>query len=79
MSKSSLPTCISAHRIFWIIITEGLYFSWDKWRLFHGLDENAYKYSFILRYPPGKQESTGTSYEPWHDWYVGIDILLYKM
>lgn len=47
--------------------------------LFHGLDENAYKYSFILRYPPGKQESTGTSYEPWHDWYVGIDILLYKM
>ncbi len=35
------------------------------------LAENAYKYGFILRYPPGKQEITGTSYEPWHYRYVG--------
>ena len=35
------------------------------------LAENAYKYGFILRYPLGKQEITGTSYEPWHYRYVG--------
>ena len=35
------------------------------------LAENAYKYGFVLRYPPGKQEITGTSYEPWHYRYVG--------
>ena len=35
------------------------------------LTENAYKYGFVLRYPPGKQKITGTSYEPWHYRYVG--------
>mgnify|MGYP004618390083 FL=1 len=37
------------------------------------LAENAYKYGFVLRYPPGKQKITGTSYEPWHYRYVGIE------
>lgn len=37
------------------------------------LAENAYKYGFILRYPMGKQEITGTSYEPWHYRYVGVE------
>ena len=37
------------------------------------LVENAYKYGFILRYPVGKQEITGTSYEPWHYRYVGVE------
>ena len=35
------------------------------------LAENAYKYGLVLRYPMGKQEITGTSYEPWHYRYVG--------
>ncbi len=35
------------------------------------LDKNAYKYGFILRYPPAKQKITGISYEPWHYRYVG--------
>ena len=38
------------------------------------LAENAYKYGFILRYPMGKQEITGTSYEPWHYRYVGEEV-----
>ena len=38
------------------------------------LAENAYKYGFILRYPMGKQEITGTSYEPWHYRYVGVEV-----
>ena len=37
------------------------------------LAENAYKYGFILRYPMGKQDITGTSYEPWHYRYVGVE------
>ena len=29
------------------------------------------KYGFIIRYPEGKEEITGISYEPWHLRYVG--------
>ena len=35
------------------------------------LDENAWKYGFILRYPEGKEDITGYSYESWHFRYVG--------
>jgi len=37
------------------------------------LDNNAYKYGFIIRYPEGKESLTGYIYEPWHVRYVGID------
>ncbi len=33
--------------------------------------ENAYKYGFILRFPEGKSDITGYSYESWHLRYVG--------
>jgi len=32
---------------------------------------NAWKFGFILRYPQGKQNITGISYEPWHFRYIG--------
>ena len=35
------------------------------------LQENAYKYGFILRYPKGKENITGYDYESWHYRYVG--------
>ena len=35
------------------------------------LRENAHKYGFIIRYPKGKEETTGYQYEPWHIRYVG--------
>ena len=35
------------------------------------LAENAWKYGLLLRYPQGKQDVTGISYEPWHFRYVG--------
>ena len=35
------------------------------------LINNSYKYGFILRYPKGKEEITGYSFEPWHYRYVG--------
>ena len=41
---------------------------WAKWLL-----ENAADYGFILRYPEGKTEITGTSFEPWHYRYVGVE------
>lgn len=35
------------------------------------LDNNAYKYGFIKRYPENKSSITGINYEPWHYRYVG--------
>jgi D-alanyl-D-alanine carboxypeptidase len=36
--------------------------------------ENCYKYGFIVRYPKGKESSTGYQYEPWHLRYLGVDL-----
>lgn len=41
--------------------------------LYAWLAENAHEYGFILRYPEGKEEITGISFEPWHYRYVGIE------
>lgn len=38
------------------------------------LDKNCYKYGFIIRYPNGKENSTGYIYEPWHVRYIGVDL-----
>ena len=38
------------------------------------LNDNAYKYGFILRYPQGKQGITGYKYESWHYRYVGKEL-----
>lgn len=38
------------------------------------IDNNAYKYGFILRYPENKEDVTGYNYEPWHIRYVGKDV-----
>mgnify|MGYP002564770776 FL=1 len=41
---------------------------------FKWLQENAYKYGFILRYPKGKEHITGYNYESWHYRYVGKEL-----
>lgn len=38
------------------------------------LEENAHKSGFILRYPKGKENITGRTYEPWHYRFVGVEI-----
>lgn len=38
---------------------------------FKWLSENISNYGFIIRYPKGKEDITGYSYEPWHLRYVG--------
>ncbi|MDD6616235.1 MAG: M15 family metallopeptidase [Lachnospiraceae bacterium] len=37
------------------------------------LRQHCQDYGFILRYPRGKEEITGISYEPWHFRYVGTE------
>ena len=38
------------------------------------VNENAYLYGYIIRYPKGKEHITGYKYEPWHLRYVGLDL-----
>lgn len=47
------------------------YENFEKSREFIWMNENAYKYGFILRYPKNKENITGYNYEPWHYRYVG--------
>lgn len=42
-----------------------------NFKMWYWLKDNSYKYGFILRYPSGKENITGKSYEPWHFTYVG--------
>jgi D-alanyl-D-alanine carboxypeptidase len=42
-------------------------------KVYQWLDENAYKYGFVKRYPSDKTDITGISNEPWHYRYVGKD------
>ena len=41
---------------------------------FKWMQNNAYKYGFILRYPKGKESIHGFIYESWHYRYVGIKV-----
>ncbi len=41
---------------------------------FRWLSEHCWEYGFILRYPEGREETTGVPYEPWHYRYVGVEI-----
>lgn len=36
------------------------------------IEEHAWNYGFVLRYPEDKTEITGIQYEPWHIRYVGL-------
>ncbi len=41
------------------------------------LEENCWKFGYIIRYPEGKSKITGYAYEPWHIRYVGIELAKY--
>ena len=38
------------------------------------VQDNAYLYGFIIRYPKDKSDETGYKYESWHLRYVGLDL-----
>ncbi|GEL78846.1 M15 family metallopeptidase [Tenuibacillus multivorans] len=37
------------------------------------VEEHAHEYGFVIRYPKGKSDITGYSYEPWHLRYFGVE------
>lgn len=37
------------------------------------LEDNAYRFGFVLSFPPGKKAITGFRYESWHYRYVGVE------
>ena len=43
----------------------------EETEAFEWLSKNAYRFGFILRYPEGKTQITGYTYEPWHYRFVG--------
>lgn len=49
----------------------GLTTAFENTEAFSWLVENAYKFGFVLRYPKGKEDITGYTYEPWHYRFVG--------
>lgn len=38
------------------------------------LAAHSWEYGFIIRYPQGKTDITGYTYEPWHVRYVGVEL-----
>jgi D-alanyl-D-alanine carboxypeptidase len=49
----------------------------DQYESQQWLINNAYRYGFIMRYPNGRQDETGITYESWHFRYVGKDVAKY--
>ena len=47
--------------------------NFEQTEAFTWLQENAYKFGFIMRYPKDKENITGYEYEPWHYRYVGTE------
>ena len=40
------------------------------------LQENCYKFGFVLRFPEDKTDITGILYESWHFRYVGVEVAM---
>lgn len=53
------------------------YTSFEETEEFDWMQENAYKYGFILRFPKDKVNITGYQYESWHYRYVGKEVAKY--
>ena len=47
--------------------------SGEVYEIYSWLQDNSWKYGFILRYPPDKRAITGVSGEEWHYRYVGVE------
>lgn len=53
------------------------YTSFEQTEEFTWMQENAYKYGFILRFPKDKVNITGYQYESWHYRYIGEEVAEY--
>ncbi|OON96728.1 MAG: D-Ala-D-Ala carboxypeptidase VanY [Candidatus Epulonipiscioides saccharophilum] len=69
----ALPGC-SEHEAAIAVDIGGDWVNSTSREVYDWLEENAYKYGFILRYPEGKTEITGMQHEPWHYRFVGKEV-----
>ena len=53
------------------------YTNFEKTKEYNWMQENAYKYGFILRFPKDKENETGYEFESWHYRYVGKVVAKY--
>ena len=53
------------------------YEKFESTKEFKWMQDNSYKYGYILRYPKNKENITGYNFESWHYRYVGKDIAKY--
>lgn len=70
-SQKVLPAGCSEHNAGIAMDIGSASVDFQKTKEFQWLSDNAANYGFILRYPEGKTDITGVSYEPWHWRYVG--------
>ncbi len=56
---------------FGLCYDNGLSSEYEGTGIYSWINENCYKYGFIVRYDEKKKEKTGISHEPWHFRYVG--------
>ena len=68
-----LPPGTSEHNLGLSVDISSTAQSFKNTRAYTWLTKNGQKYGFILRYPDGRQDVTGITFEPWHWRYVGID------
>ncbi|WP_080845758.1 M15 family metallopeptidase [Cytobacillus gottheilii] len=66
--QSGLAMDISSHSADFLLTEQFAETAEGKW-----LADHAHLFGFILRYPKGKEDITGYSFEPWHYRYVGIE------
>lgn len=52
-------------------VMDGTYGTFGETSDYNWVEENAYKYGFILRFPENTGARTGATNEPWHFRYVG--------
>ena len=70
----------SEHQTGLVVDVDNINLSYEQFEStgeFNWMQDNAYKYGFILRYPDGKGNITGYDYEAWHYRYVGKKIATY--
>ena len=80
VDKYSARPGFSEHHTGLAIDVDNIKLDYNKFYLtkeFTWMEENSYKYGFILRYPKDKENITGYTYEPWHYRYVGKKIAEY--
>lgn len=75
--KRVAPAGYSEHHTGWALDlagmkkTDGTYITSNK-EVYQWIEKNCYKYGFIIKNLKGKEDITGTIYEPWHIRYVGM-------